>query len=60
MSRSDLFFALNVTFDQVLVQSIGYAVVQHQCSTGRLPVCGLTHVSTGLVRFGNIGRLTWR
>src|SRR4051812_46589360 len=26
----------------------------------RAPPCGLTHVSTGLVSFGNIGRRTWR
>jgi hypothetical protein len=60
MSRSDLLLGLNVPFDQVPAQSIDYALIRHQCSIRRLPLCGLTHASTGLVRFGNIGRLTWR
>ena len=34
MSRSTLFFGLNVSFDQVLAQNIGYALVRRQCSIG--------------------------
>ena len=40
-------FDLNVPFDQVVAQSIGYSLVRRQCSTGRLPVCGLTHAQHG-------------
>ena len=45
-------FDLNVQFDQVLSQSIGYALVRPQFSIGRLPACGPTRASTGLVSFG--------
>ena len=45
-------FDLIVQFDQVLSQSIGYALVRPQFSIGRLPACGPTRASTGLVSFG--------